>query len=176
MKPVQWGVLSTAKIGLQKVIPAMQKADSCRIAAIASRSLSTAQAAADALSIPKAYGSYEDLLADPEIEAVYNPLPNHLHVPLSIAAIEAGKHVLCEKPIAINASEAGQADRSPRQGRSAGPRGLHGSIPPSMAARSRIGPIRENRTPPVHPWFVQLQQQGPPEHTQPGRNRWRGPL
>ncbi len=106
MKPVQWGVLSTAKIGLQKVIPAMQKADSCRIAAIASRSVSTAQAAADALSISKAYGSYEDLLADPEIEAVYNPLPNHLHVPLSIAAIEAGKHVLCEKPIAINASEA----------------------------------------------------------------------
>ncbi len=106
MKPVQWGVLSTAKIGLQKVIPAMQKADSCRIAALASRSLSSAQAAADSLRIPRAYGSYESLLADPEIEAVYNPLPNHLHVPLSLAAIEAGKHVLCEKPIAINASEA----------------------------------------------------------------------
>ena len=106
MKPVQWGVLSTAKIGLQKVIPAMQTADSCRIAAIASRSAPTAQAAADSLRIPKAYGSYEDLLADPEIEAVYNPLPNHLHVPVSIAAIEAGKHVLCEKPIAMNASEA----------------------------------------------------------------------
>ena len=112
MKPVQWGVLSTAKIGLQKVIPAMQKADSCRIAAIASRSASTAQTAAEALSIPKAYGSYEDLLADPEIEAVYNPLPNHLHVPLSIAAIEAGKHVLCEKPIAINASEAARLIRA----------------------------------------------------------------
>ena len=112
MKPVQWGVLSTAKIGLQKVIPAMQTAGSCRIVAIASRSASTAQSAADSLGIPKAYGSYEALLADPEIEAVYNPLPNHLHVPLSIAAIESGKHVLCEKPIAMNAPDAARLIRA----------------------------------------------------------------
>jgi predicted dehydrogenase len=106
MKKVIWGVLSTAKIGTQKVIPGMQKSEWCDIQAIASRSAASARAAADALHIPKAYGSYEELLADPEIEAVYNPLPNHLHVPLTIKAAEAGKHVLCEKPIALNAEEA----------------------------------------------------------------------
>lgn len=107
MKPVRWGVISTAKIGLQKVIPAMQRAESCEIVAIASRNLASAQAAAEALGIQRAYGSYEDLLSAPDIEAVYNPLPNHLHVPWSIAATRAGKHVLCEKPIALNAVEAG---------------------------------------------------------------------
>ena len=106
MKPVQWGILSTAKIGIQKVIPAMQRSASCQIAAIASRDLATAQKAASSLGIPKAYGSYDELLADTEIEAIYNPLPNHLHVPLSITAAEAGKHVLCEKPIALSANEA----------------------------------------------------------------------
>lgn len=106
MKPVRWGILSTAKIGLQKVIPAMQRSETCEIRAIASRDLSAAQAAARALGIPVAYGSYDELLADGEIEAIYNPLPNHLHVPLSIRAAEAGKHVLCEKPIALDANEA----------------------------------------------------------------------
>ena len=106
MKPVRWGVLSTAKIGLLKVIPAMQQAESCEIVAIASRDLDSAQTAADSLGIPKAFGSYQDLLSDAGIEAIYNPLPNHLHVPWSIAAARAGKHVLCEKPIALNAAEA----------------------------------------------------------------------
>lgn len=106
MKPVRWGILSTAKIGLQKVIPAMQRSETCEIRAIASRDLSAAQTAARALGIPFAYGSYDELLADSEIEAIYNPLPNHLHVPLSIRAAEAGKHVLCEKPIALDANEA----------------------------------------------------------------------
>lgn len=106
MKPVRWGILSTAKIGLQKVIPAMQRSETCEIRAIASRDLSAAQTAARALGIPVAYGSYDELLADSEIEAIYNPLPNHLHVPLSIRAAEAGKHVLCEKPIALDANEA----------------------------------------------------------------------
>ncbi len=106
MQPVRWGILSTAEIGLQKVIPAMQQAELCEIAAIASRDPRKAQRAADALGIPKAYASYQDLLADPEIEAVYNPLPNHLHVPLSIEAAQAGKHVLCEKPLALDAGEA----------------------------------------------------------------------
>jgi predicted dehydrogenase len=91
---------------LEKVIPAMQKSANCRIVAIASRDLARAEAAAKAQGIPRAHGSYEALLQDPEIEAVYNPLPNHLHVPLSIAAAEAGKHVLCEKPIALSAEEA----------------------------------------------------------------------
>jgi len=88
------------------VLPAMQRGEYCEVAAIASRSLETARAAAAQLGIPKAYGSYEELLADPEIDAIYNPLPNHLHVPWSIKALEAGKHVLCEKPIALTAAEA----------------------------------------------------------------------
>jgi len=108
MKKVVWGVLSTAKIGTVKVIPGMQKGALCDLRAIASRSLASAREAADKLGIPKAYGSYEELLADPEIEAVYNPLPNHLHVPLTLQAARAGKHVLCEKPIAITADEAAQ--------------------------------------------------------------------
>lgn len=105
MTKVRWGVLSTAKIGTEKVIPAMQRGQFSEIAGIASRDLATAQVAAERLGIRKAYGSYEALLADPEIDAVYNPLPNHLHVPWSLKAIEAGKHVLCEKPIALNANE-----------------------------------------------------------------------
>jgi predicted dehydrogenase len=108
MKKVVWGILSTAKIGRQRVIPGMQKSQWCEIRAIASRSPESAREAAAALGIPKAYGSYEELLADPEIEAVYNPLPNHLHVPLTLKAAAAGKHVLCEKPIALNAEEAAQ--------------------------------------------------------------------
>ena len=106
MDPVRWGVISTAKIGREKVIPAMQAGKLCDIRAIASRDLATAKAVAADLGIEKAYGSYEELLVDPEIEAVYNPLPNHLHVPLTIQAAEAGKHVLCEKPIAMTAAEA----------------------------------------------------------------------
>jgi predicted dehydrogenase len=102
----RWGVLSTARIGTEKVIPAMQSGRYCEIAAIASRDLGRARAAANRLGIPKAYGSYEELLADSDVDAIYNPLPNHLHVPWSIRALEAGKHVLCEKPIALTAAEA----------------------------------------------------------------------
>lgn len=105
MNRVRWGVLSTAKIGTQKVIPALQRAANCEVAAVASRELPAAQAVAQALGIPQAYGSYEALLNDPHIDAVYIPLPNHLHVPWSIRALEAGKHVLCEKPIGLTASE-----------------------------------------------------------------------
>jgi predicted dehydrogenase len=115
MRKVRWGVLSTAKIGTQKVLPAMQQGQYCEIAAIASRDLAKAQADAARLGIPKAYGSYEELLADPEIEAVYNPMPNHLHVPWSIKAIEAGKHVLCEKPIGLSAAEAQELLDAARQ-------------------------------------------------------------
>ena len=106
MKKVVWGVLSTAKIGLKRVLPGMLKSELLEIRAIASRSEAAAREAATALGIPRAYGSYEALLADPEIEAIYNPLPNHLHVPLTLRAAEAGKHVLCEKPIALTAAEA----------------------------------------------------------------------
>ncbi len=103
---IRWGVLSTAAIGLRKVLPAMQHCQYCSVTAIASRDSAKAKEAAAALGIPMAFGSYEELLADPEIDAIYNPLPNHLHVPWTIKAAEAGKHVLCEKPIAMSAAEA----------------------------------------------------------------------
>ena len=105
---VRWGVLSTADIGVKKVIPAMQQGQYCEMVGIASRNLAKAQAVAGQLGFAKAYGSYEALLADPEIEAVYIPLPNHLHVPWSIKALEAGKHVLCEKPIGLTSKEGQQ--------------------------------------------------------------------
>jgi predicted dehydrogenase len=103
---VRWGVLGVAKIATAHVIPAMQQGEWSTIAAIASRDAAKAQAAAAALGIPKAYGSYEALLADPDIEAIYNPLPNHLHLSWSIRALGAGKHVLCEKPIGLSVAEA----------------------------------------------------------------------
>ncbi|MEE2742891.1 MAG: Gfo/Idh/MocA family oxidoreductase [Bdellovibrionota bacterium] len=105
MNKIRWGVLSTAKIGILKVIPEMMKSKSCIIHGIASRNGSHAKKVSKELGIPKSYSSYEELLNDPEIEAIYNPLPNHLHVPLTIEAIKKGKHVLCEKPIALNAQE-----------------------------------------------------------------------
>ena len=106
MKKIRWGVLSTANIGVKKVLPAMQRGQLSSIAAIASRDLAKARAVATQLDIPTAYGSYEELLADPNIDAIYNPLPNQLHVPWTIKAAEAGKHVLSEKPIAMSADEA----------------------------------------------------------------------
>jgi predicted dehydrogenase len=106
MTKIRWGIVSTANIGVAKVIPAMLKGEHIEIAAIASRDLAKAQQAAQKLGIPTAYGSYEALLADPTIQAIYNPLPNHLHVPVTIQALAAGKHVLCEKPIALTAAEA----------------------------------------------------------------------
>jgi predicted dehydrogenase len=102
---VKWGILGVASIATRKVIPAMQKGAFSEVIAIASRDLAKAKAAAKELGIPKAYGSYEELLADKEVEAIYNPLPNHLHVPWTAKSAEAGKHVLCEKPIALNAPE-----------------------------------------------------------------------
>src|SRR5215831_14216903 len=108
MKKVVWGVVSTAKIGLKRVLPGMLKSELIEIRAIASRSAQAAREAAQSLGIPQAYGSYEELMADPQIEAVYNPLPNHLHVPVTLQAAAEGKHVLCEKPIALTADEAEQ--------------------------------------------------------------------
>jgi predicted dehydrogenase len=105
-KRVRWGVLSTAAIGVKKVIPGMQKCKLASVTAIASRDFGRAREVADALDIPSAYGSYEELLADPEIDAIYNPLPNQMHVPWTIKAAEAGKHVLCEKPIGMSSAEA----------------------------------------------------------------------
>jgi predicted dehydrogenase len=106
MTKVLWGVISTANIGMEKVIPAMQKGQYSEITAISSRSFERAKQAAKKLGIPKAYGSYEELLRDDEITAVYISLPNHLHVEWTIKALEAGKHVLCEKPISMNYKDA----------------------------------------------------------------------
>jgi predicted dehydrogenase len=106
MSKLRWGVLGVAGIAMKKVLPAMKHCKRAEVVGIASRDLGRAKEAAGRLEIPKAFGSYEDLLADRDIDVVYNPLPNHLHVPWSIKAAEAGKHVLCEKPIALNADEA----------------------------------------------------------------------
>jgi len=105
-KKLRWGALSTANIGIKKVLPAMQRGQYTTVSAIASRDLSKAQEAAAKLGIAKAYGSYEELLDDPDIDAIYNPLPNQMHVPWTIKAAEAGKHVLCEKPISLTVAEA----------------------------------------------------------------------
>ncbi|MCW3112405.1 MAG: dehydrogenase [Segetibacter sp.] len=115
MNKVRWGILSTAKIGREKVIPGMQASAFCDIAAIASRKPEDAQAVAKKLNIAKAYGSYEELLNDPQIDAVYIPLPNQLHVPWTMKALEANKHVLCEKPIALTAEEASQLQKAAAQ-------------------------------------------------------------
>src|ERR1700733_10873156 len=103
---IRWGVLGVANIAVKKVIPAMQKGQFCEITAIASRDADRAHQAAAQLGIPKSYGSYQELLADSQVQAVYIPLPNHLHVPLSIKAAEAVKHVLCENPLSLTAEEA----------------------------------------------------------------------
>jgi predicted dehydrogenase len=105
VNPVRWGILSTARIGTLKVIPGMRKSTAIELTAVASRSLASAREAAEQLGIGRAYGSYDELLADPAIEAVYIPLPNHLHVPMTLAAAQAGKHVLCEKPMSLTAAD-----------------------------------------------------------------------
>jgi len=106
VKPVRWGVLSTADIGLKKVIPAMQRSEISPVVAICSRSAARSAEAAASLGIERSYGSYEELLADDSVEAVYIPLPNHMHLEWTIKAAEAGKHILCEKPLAMTAEDA----------------------------------------------------------------------
>ncbi len=105
MNKIRWGVLSTAKIGLQSVIPALQKGEFSEVTAIASRSLPKAEVAALSLGIAKAYGSYDELLADPEVDAIYNPLPNNMHLDWNLKVMEAGKHLLCEKPLGLSVDE-----------------------------------------------------------------------
>ncbi|MDX2154179.1 MAG: Gfo/Idh/MocA family oxidoreductase [Bryobacteraceae bacterium] len=148
MKKICWGVLGAAKIAVEKVIPAMQRSDLTEVTALASRDREKGARAAAKLGIPKVYGSYEELLADPEIDAIYNPLPNHLHVPWSIKAAEAGKHVLCEKPVALSAGEARAllAARS-RYGVKIGEAFMARSNPQWLRAREivqsgAIGPLR----------------------------------
>ena len=106
MSKVRWGVLSTSNFAQMKILPAMKHCQFAEVTALASRDLEKAKAAAERAGIAKAYGSYEELLADPDIEVIYNPMPNHLHVPWTIKALAAGKHVLCEKPIGLNVADA----------------------------------------------------------------------
>lgn len=112
METLKFGVLGTAQIGINSVIPGLQKSNYCQVKAIASRTLEKAKQAAEQLNIKKSYGLYDDLLSDDEIDAVYIPLPNHLHVPWSIKALQAGKHVLCEKPLALNTREVEELQRA----------------------------------------------------------------
>jgi predicted dehydrogenase len=104
-RKIRWGILGTARVATNRVLPGMRQCHLAEAVAIASRSLEKSRAAAEMSGIARAFGSYEELLADPEVEAVYIPLPNHLHVPWSIKAARAGKHVLCEKPIGLSAAE-----------------------------------------------------------------------
>jgi predicted dehydrogenase len=106
MSELRWGVMSTASIARNKVIPGMRRADRCRVVAIASRDVERGRVVASELGIPTLHDTYEGLLADPGVEAVYIPLPNHLHAEWAVAAVNAGKHVLCEKPLAMTADDA----------------------------------------------------------------------
>src|SRR3954452_9066946 len=146
---VRWGVLGVAGIAVKKVIPAMQRSEYTEVTAIASRDKAKAEAAAGALGIAKAYGSYEAMLADPDIDAIYNPLPNHLHVPWSIKAADAGKHVLCEKPIGLSVAEArGLIAARDRTGVKIGEAFMVHNHPQWLRAREivRSGEIGELRT------------------------------
>lgn len=112
MATVRWGILSTADIGMKKVTPAIQAAENCDVVAISSRDETRAAAAAAELGIPTAYGTYEELLAADDVDAVYIPLPNDLHAEWTVKAAVAGKHVLCEKPLALDAGEAEKMARA----------------------------------------------------------------
>lgn len=115
MKTIRWGIIGCANIAIRSVIPAIQQSRFGSVTAVASRSYEKARDVATRLNIPKAYGSYEELVADPDIDAVYIPLPNHLHAEWTIRAAQAGKHVLCEKPLALNADEAARMVEASRE-------------------------------------------------------------
>jgi predicted dehydrogenase len=147
-EPLRWGILGAANIAVNKVIPAMRASSRARVVAIASRGVGKARQVAGALNIPRAFGSYEELIADPDVDAIYNPLPNHLHVPWTIRAADAGKHVLCEKPIALNAAEARTLiDARDRNGVTIGEAFMVRVHPQWLEVRrlirdGRIGPLR----------------------------------
>lgn len=148
MEKIRWGVLSTAKIGLKQVIPALQQSELCDVAAIASRNMDKADVAATSLGIKKAYGSYEALLEDPDVDVIYNPLPNNLHLEWTVKAMEAGKHVLCEKPIALDVAQVEEMIRvRDRCGVKAGEAFMVKSNPQWIETRERVrrGEVGEPR-------------------------------
>jgi len=154
MTSLRWGVMSTADIARKKVIPGLLKADRCEVVAIASRDAGQARAAADEFGIPTAHGSYEALLADPAVDVVYIPLPNHLHAEWTIAAAQAGKHVLCEKPLALTAAD---AERMVEACADAGVRLMEAFMyrhhPSWVAAMDVIASGRLGRVGAVQSWF-----------------------
>jgi predicted dehydrogenase len=151
---LRWGVLSTAKIGRTKVIPGIAKAPNCELVAIASRDHATAERVADGLGIPHAHGSYEALLADESVDAVYIPLPNHLHAEWAVKALEAGKHVLCEKPLALSAAEAERmAEVAERTGRGLMEAFMYRLHPSWIAVRALVASGRIGRLTAIQSWF-----------------------
>ena len=151
---LRWGVLSTATIARTKVIPGIRRADRCELVAIASRDESLARRVAAEFEIPTAHGSYEALLADPRVDAVYIPLPNHLHAPWTIAAVEAGKHVLCEKPLAMTARDAERMiEAADRVGVSLMEAFMYRLHPSWVAARGLVESGRIGRLTAVQSWF-----------------------
>ena len=174
MTKVRWGIVSTADIGINNVTPAIQKADNCEVVAIASRKIEDAQAAATRLDIPTAYGSYQELIGSDEIDAVYIPLPNHLHAEWTMKAAAAGKHVLCEKPLAMTASQAREmAAACSAAGVRLAEAFIYRHHPSWVEARRLIddGAIGELR---AVQNLVQLFQRRPGRHSQHRRIRRRG--
>jgi len=154
MRRLRWGILSTAVIGRSKVIPGIQRAAHCEVVAIASRDPALAQRVATELAIPTAHGSYEALLADPQVDAVYIPLPNHLHAVWAIAAADAGKHVLCEKPLAMTARDAERMiEAAERAGVQLMEAFMYRHHPSWVAARDLVSSGRIGRITAVHSWF-----------------------
>ena len=154
MARLRFGVLSTALIGRVKVIPAIQRGEHTEVVAIASRDGARARQVADQLGIPSAHASYEALLADPEVDAVYLPLPNHLHKPWAIAASRAGKHVLCEKPLALTARDAEEMiEACDREGVLLMEAFMYRLHPSWVAARELIAQGRIGRLQAVQSWF-----------------------
>ena len=154
MKSLRLGILSTANIARTKVVPAMQRADRCEVVAIASRDMARARQAANELGIRNAHGSYASLLADPDVDAVYIPLPNHLHAEWTIAAARAGKHVLCEKPLALTAGDAQQAiDVCQAEGIRLMEAFMYRLHPSWVAVRELVASGRIGRLVAVQSWF-----------------------
>ncbi len=154
MSELRWGILSTARIGRAKVIPGIQRADRCRVVAIASRDVSRGRAVAAELGIPTLHDSYEGLLADPDVDAVYIPLPNHLHAEWTIAAVRAGKHVLCEKPLAMTADDAQRmVDAARRAGVLLQEAFMYRIHPSWVAVRELVASGRIGRLTAVQSWF-----------------------